>query len=468
MRQPAHPRPAPPAGASPWDRALAGRFVRLDGVRGAAILAVMLYHLCRYPLARTPLEQGFTTVVSMGWTGVDLFFVLSGFLITGILLRHRESGRYFRTFYARRAIRILPLYYVVLVLYLYGLPWLTGQGDAFWVPGAERETAWYWLFLSNLWFAFTGSYQHHFLEITWSLAIEEQFYLLWPLVVWGLGRRRLVPVCVGIVVAALVLRVALLLNGPPNPIFIYTFTPCRLDELAAGAFLAAVATDDRAIARVARLARPLAWGCLVAYAVAVAWLRLSLGPAELAGLAPAVAAQKAALAWTGAPLIQSLGFTLLAVGWAALLARVMVAPPGGGVVWLLESRALLTLGKYSYALYLLHVLGGELGRAFFDPDAWRGSFFVAQVGYWAAAIGCSLVLALGTWHALEQPFQRLRRFLPYGDEGAPAPDAGPRRAAGAPGEAGEPAGRGDEAGGTARLQGPEPRGGGLGERRDPS
>jgi peptidoglycan/LPS O-acetylase OafA/YrhL len=400
--------------ASSWYAALDQRPLRLDGLRGVAILLVMLYHLLRYPLARTPLDHAVTSVFAMGWSGVDLFFVLSGFLITSILLRSKGSARYFRTFYARRAIRILPLYYAVLVLYLVIFPRLTPQAEGFWIGGADRETLWYWLFLSNLHQAFTGNWQHHFLEVTWSLAIEEQFYLVWPWLVAWTSRRRLIQVCAAILVAGLALRAAIVLAGTPNPIFLYAFTPCRLDTLAVGALVAALGASEAGIAWLSRWARPAlfgAGGLFVAFVIAV---RLHVEAfVDTGGLPAELVAQQQALAFTATPFMQTLGFTLIALAFAGLLVRTLGAAPGS--VWrrALESRLLVSLGKYSYGLYLLHGLGAELGHHLFFPDRYPGGFLVAQAGYWIAAIGCSWLLALASWHLLEAPFQRLRRHLPY-------------------------------------------------------
>jgi peptidoglycan/LPS O-acetylase OafA/YrhL len=376
----------PPAAASSWNRALDGHAPCLDGLRGIAILLVLFYHLCHYGLAKTPAARAFATLVVMGWSGVDLFFVLSGFLITSILLRQRDSSSYFRTFYARRVIRIFPLYYAVLVLFLWILPAITAQAEGFWMAGADRETVWYWLFLSNLHAAFTGNYQHYFLEITWSLAIEEQFYLVWPLLVYVTSRQQLSWICSGILIGALALRVAIACYGTPNSIFLYTFTPCRLDELAAGALIAAVAVDEASIARLARWSRPALWGGTLGYVAAVIWLG----------------------SW-----LQIVAFTLLAAAFGGLVVRAMIAKRGALLPRVLESAVLRSFGKYSFGLYLLHMLGGEIARAFFDPELYKGSFFVAQFVYWVAAIGCTYLLALGSWYGLEVHAHRLRRFFPY-------------------------------------------------------
>ena len=167
----------------------AARNPRLDGVRGLAILPVMLYHLTFFGAATGAAGEAITFLPSLGWTSVDLFFVLSGFLITGILRRTRGSGHYFRNFYARRALRIFPLYYAVLVFFFVIAPHVRSFGDPakFWVAGADQQTLWYWLYLQNLHVAWTGQFDHHFLGIVWTLCIEEQFYLVWPMLLLGIA-----------------------------------------------------------------------------------------------------------------------------------------------------------------------------------------------------------------------------------------------------------------------------------------
>jgi len=387
-------------GASSWYRALEGHTPRLDGLRGIAILLVLFYHLCHYDLAKTPAAQAFAVLVDVGWSGVDLFFVLSGFLITSILLRQRESSSYFRTFYARRVIRIFPLYYAALVLFLWVFPAILQQPEGYWMEGSDRQTIWYWVFLSNVHNAFTGNYQHHFLEITWSLAIEEQFYLAWPLLVYLTSRRQLIRICWGIIVGALALRLAIAGYWRPNFIFLYTFTPCRLDELAAGGLIAALAVDEAGIAKLARWSRPALWGGVLACIPTLPFLG-----SQMQVVIPAV------------PFLgywmQVVSFSLLAAVFAGLLVRAMIAPQGALLSRIVESGVLRSFGKYSFALYLLHMLGGEIARAIFDPERYHGSFFAAQFLSWAWAISLSYLLALLSWYLLELPFHRLRRFFPY-------------------------------------------------------
>src|SRR6186997_1549382 len=180
----------------------AGFIPALDGLRGIAIVLVMLHHFT-YLRPTSGIDALIGNVLFFGWTGVDLFFVLSGFLITGILLDTRNSRRYFTTFYARRTLRIFPLYYLILFIALVVLPKfpavdrvLIGQDELIDLPPQWP----YWLYLTNFSIADRG-WVHGWVDVGWSLAIEEQFYLVWPLVIWLCPPRLVALLCAAILVA---------------------------------------------------------------------------------------------------------------------------------------------------------------------------------------------------------------------------------------------------------------------------
>ncbi len=198
------------------------RHPALDGLRALAVITVMLFHFVPGLLPYRIME--------LGWAGVDLFFVLSGFLITGILLDTRGHKYHYRTFIIRRALRILPLSYGVLAI-VFLTATLTDHPDLRITAGHQF---WFWTYTQNLWFAFEGwpkdlGLLNHF----WSLAVEEQFYLLWPLVVAGISPKRLHFV----LLPALALGPVLRYLFPEMP-FAFTFTLSRLDGLLTGALLA--------------------------------------------------------------------------------------------------------------------------------------------------------------------------------------------------------------------------------------
>jgi peptidoglycan/LPS O-acetylase OafA/YrhL len=201
---------------------------QLDVLRGIAVLTVMGYH----GLYLAP-HLHLNLILGTGYVGVDLFFVLSGFLITGILIRTRDSDSYFRNFYARRALRIWPLYYALLLFTFAVLPLIHPPSTAA-IFAKSHPWESYPFFLQNL---MVNGQSFGTLTATWSLAIEEQFYLLWPLVIF-LAPPRLLKL---IATAALFLSIAMRWSvqyGLIPPVIIYTNTLTRLDGLALGALLA--------------------------------------------------------------------------------------------------------------------------------------------------------------------------------------------------------------------------------------
>ena len=155
----------------------------LDGVRGLAILMVLLYHFRHgYPPMLRELDK---KILGLGWSGVDLFFVLSGFLISGILLDTMEARNYYWSFYGRRILRIFPLYLIAVFGYFQVLVPLAAHFRHPTLSGASREI-WFWLHASN--FPAAEAYKEKFLPHFWSLSVEEQFYLMWPLLIRQIRR----------------------------------------------------------------------------------------------------------------------------------------------------------------------------------------------------------------------------------------------------------------------------------------
>jgi peptidoglycan/LPS O-acetylase OafA/YrhL len=236
---------------------LGGHVPALDGLRGLAILLVLMNNL--YPGYPDRYADRIVYLFSnTGWSGVDLFFVLSGFLITGILYDSRGTRHYFKTFYARRFLRIFPLAYLYLALIF-----LVVARVAPLTPHEARDLAssewWYWAYLANWKIAFHGIGSQLEPTMFWSLAVEEQFYLLWPLVVALLDRRRLVALCIGMIVAALALRIGWHIIDPGKQAreALYVLTPARMDGLAMGALLAIGLRNESAAARIQRWSKPL-------------------------------------------------------------------------------------------------------------------------------------------------------------------------------------------------------------------
>jgi peptidoglycan/LPS O-acetylase OafA/YrhL len=368
----------------------------LDALRGVAVLLV-LAHNFNLVVVTGHLSAGFDAVMNIGWVGVQLFFVLSGFLITGILLDTARANNYYRAFFARRTLRIFPLYYAVLAFGFVVLPLLTKVP-----PGHGSHQGWLWAYLTN-WVEPFGRGEPAFPHF-WSLGVEEQFYLLWPVVVHRMSARGVVRLSGALLVVVPVVRV--LCRSAWGTEAAYTFTICRIDALAIGAMLAAALRDP-------------VWGATLTQWVArtvakVRWPRLLL----LAAFAVLVVVTRG-LPRAGV-LSQSFGYSALAVvcvGWIVVEVftwstqnNAKTSAPARGVL----ARGLRSIGKYSYAIYVFHAplhlfvglpLVVRLSHGHAPPLA-------LAIGYAVAAMAATFLMAVVSFRVLEQPFLRLKdRFV---------------------------------------------------------
>ncbi|RPH56400.1 acyltransferase [bacterium] len=372
----------------------APRLPVLDGLRGVAILLVLVLHFTMY--GGTPGVAGIDGFVHRfalaGWIGVDLFFVLSGFLITGILWDAKGGERYFRNFYARRLLRIFPLYYGALVVFLVLLPllWPAHAGLA----RLRGEGVWYWTYLVNFQIAREGWPDFGALGHFWSLAVEEQFYLLWPVAVFLLRRRPLMALCAGAGGMAVGVRLALHLADREPAAFV--LLPARVDALAAGALLALAVRGPGGLPAALRWAKPAAVASLAGLAAIFIWKRGL--PAE----DPAVAVA---------------GYSLLAVLFAGVLTLALAAAPEGRAGRWLAAPGLAFFGRYSYGLYVLHH-----PLLFLKPEWLSYGSLPEWLLFVAAGTGVTVVLALLSWNLWEKPFLDLKDRFPYAS--APREDRG--------------------------------------------
>jgi peptidoglycan/LPS O-acetylase OafA/YrhL len=361
----------------------------LDGVRGVAILAVLALHALDGAPHAGLVDGLVGRVGSAGWMGVDLFFVLSGFLITGILLEQRGKAGYFRTFYARRVLRIVPVYVAFLGFSLYVAPVVGASTEAAAVA-LRHWQAWYWTYLANVMLllhpaAHTAYAPTHL----WSLAIEEQFYLCWPLAVWLLSPRAIAKVALACIVGAELARIAVVMFGARGEVN-YLLLPTRMDTLAVGAFLACAVRDPRILETVRKCQVPVALGAVMLLGVTV-YLTHGIDPYQ--------------------PLPQ-----LYALPAVAALSGVLVlaaTQPGTVFAW----APLRFLGRVSYGMYLWHVLVLSTLLAhtrWLAPRLVGGSYLVSDLASVAVLLTATVAVALVSWHLIEQPFLRLKRYVPYG------------------------------------------------------
>jgi peptidoglycan/LPS O-acetylase OafA/YrhL len=381
-------------GGSSVERAGEGeRVAALDGVRGIAIFMVLVFHF-RLAAAIGPriwIDELALKASIAGWAGVDLFFVLSGFLITGILLDAKASGeRYFRNFYSRRILRIFPAYYLFLGAVLIALPLAGLIGEAA-REGLWGESPWYAAYLANVQLPMEGrsgaevSYAGHL----WSLAVEEQFYLVWPALVLLLDRRNLLAVCIGFIVGAPLVRIALAQQGVDST-WGYMLTPARMDALAIGGFIAVAARGSWDLRSWLRWLWPVAVVAVVVLIV-LATSRQFLSPYDL---------------W-----VQRVGFTAVAVLFGVVLLTAITAEPGSLVHRALTVGPLMSLGRYSYALVLArHFNAAE------DVPLLFGSSLPATLVFSLVAGAISLVLAWASYHLWEKHFLKLKAHFRGGPE----------------------------------------------------
>jgi len=368
----------------------------VDGLRGIAILLVLWYHapflfrqLPEFSAQQSPWGMlGLFWRMSLGgWIGVDLFFVISGFLITLILIRVEEEAGSLLAFWGRRALRILPL----ALLYLVALFVLVRLGDPLNLLPRFDAWPWYAFYLGNIHIAIYG-WQPTAIMLLWSLAIEEQFYLIWPFLVRMCNARHVLLWSMGFIVTAPFIR-ALTLWWADYPAT-YVFTFCRLDALAAGAVVAVLYSSEDWQEQMVTACKKLA---IPALAVIIITLLVPFSPS---------------LPQTRPWLFSILGYSLLAASFAILLAASLGTQ--GPIKVLLTSRILTFLGKRCYGLYLWHVLAS--GLAIVALQQWRIGFY-AHVLIWLAIL---LMMVSGSWLLFEEPVLRLKRFLPYTERKSPA------------------------------------------------
>ncbi|MEO8017825.1 MAG: acyltransferase [Pseudomonadota bacterium] len=357
----------------------------LDGLRAIAILLVIPHNADIFSNSAAWLWP-VALLAHAGWIGVQLFFVLSGFLITRNLLAARGNDHYLRSFYVRRALRIFPLYFLTLFVGLVLLPRFIEFS-----PGAlssHQNQIWLWTFLSN----WAQPYGHEVSGFShfWSLAVEEQFYLVWPFVVLMAAGTRLFWICLLVALLALLSRVVMMQAGA-RPEMLYMFTNCRMDALALGAAAAVVSLSAPAMAWLAGHVRWLMFGIVAVMLVA------AIGTHTFAVYDPRTLL---------------LGHSLLAAAFALLMPCVMLELPGGFrfLQRALEMPWMRQIGRYSFAMYVLHMpILLVFGRAIRDGVAVTGS--AAPLVYTLIVVLLSFLAGLLSYHLLEKHFLRLKSVL---------------------------------------------------------
>jgi peptidoglycan/LPS O-acetylase OafA/YrhL len=366
--------PAPPAELP------RGHIPALDAIRGLAIVIVTLYRFGGGGEGPARAIEH-SALIDLGQRGVDLFFVLSGFLITGILFDAKGREHYFRNFYVRRALRIFPLYYGALAGALFMLPALATHTAADFQPAIDDQ-AWLWLYGANVLQAIRGAWCLGPLNHFWSLAIEEHFYLLWPTVIYCTSRQTAMRLCGLLFISSVAARAAWLVAGG-NDVAAEALTPLRMDGLVLGGWIALAARSPGGLGRLAALAKPAL--CLL---LPVALLA-DLTGRRMLGLPDA--------AWAGA--------------CGALLILVVAATRQSPLAHIGSSGVLQFFGKYSYAMYVFQLPLIYLVAPLFTADALANSLgnpLLGQAAYAAILFAITTLAALASWQLFEKRLLELK------------------------------------------------------------
>lgn len=357
--------------------------LELDGVRGMAIVAVTLYRFSKeLDEAASPALAMAKGLLSVGGRGVDLFFVLSGFLITGILLKTKSKSGFFRNFIARRALRIFPLYFATLLVCLFIFPTLLST-KIFDLP---RSNQFYlWTYTSNFLMARENSWCFGPLDHFWSLAVEEHFYLLWPVAVYFLSLRALLSLSVAIAIGVGVIRSFLSIRPEWN-VAVDVLTVFRCDALCMGAILAVIMAQRIHVDRMVWFAKR----CLPFLLIAT--------------LVFAVTGKR----WMTLP------HTIVPALMAVVLGLIVTGKKSDYLSRPLRNPILCWFGKYSYGMYVV-----QLPLLTLLPL----SIFVSAVGletmnsvmtsmaYLVTMVALTCAIAYVSFHQFETRFLNLKRFF---------------------------------------------------------
>jgi peptidoglycan/LPS O-acetylase OafA/YrhL len=342
----------------------------LDGVRAIAALLVMFFHFFNSVTTSNALLLLLKKLAFFGQTGVSLFFVLSGFLITRILVQTKTDTHYFSNFYIRRSLRIFPLYYFYLILVFFLVPILESSSIA---PFGNQ--IYHWLYLQDFAITFGWDYQGplHF----WSLAVEEHFYLFFPLLIFYLNENQILRAIYVLICISIAVRFCLVYFNYET--FYFTFS--RMDELALGALLAMLERQGKLTYENNR--KFVYLFVLTAIPTVLIWTVFS-------GKAVAV--------------LQVFKYTLVSVSYFCVIGYVITIKDSHLVKHILKMRPLLFTGKISYGLYVYH----GLCFVYFDRLFPTAGFLVKFLGNFALAY----LVSSASYYFFEAPFLNLKsKFL---------------------------------------------------------
>jgi peptidoglycan/LPS O-acetylase OafA/YrhL len=357
----------------------------LNGIRAIAILLVIIWHYFNCQVSWNLLEGNMKYVTYLTfwtWSGVDLFFVLSGFLIGRILLFNKQSNNYFKTFYLRRFFRIFPAYYLVLLVFLIFL--LTGWDNSFpWLTQHPYPLYSYALYIQNFWMAISGL-GPHWLGVTWSLAIEEQFYLVLPFVIFFLNKKYIPAFLIVCIVLAPFCRALI------NDFGSYVLLPARMDSLLIGVLIAHYYLKG-SIQRIFRnRQRSLILVMLVLFLLLFV-IAIRKGGETIGG---------------------TFIHSILAMLYAAFLILVLTLKADSKLTRILSNYAMSFFARISYMIYLTHqVFSGLLHERILNQSPQINNFTDAGVSMLALAATITFSALSYSW--FEKPILALGKYYKY-------------------------------------------------------
>ncbi len=365
----------------------------LDGLRALAISWVMFGHVSS-SLEWEPesaIDKGLTLLANMGWVGVQLFFVISGFLITKILLESKGASNQLKNFYIRRSLRIFPIYYLTLAFFFILLPLLNSSPE--WMASPLEHQTWFWLYMHN-WirpFLDDSGFGH-----MWSLAIEEQYYLLWPLLVIALSPKRLMQVCLALIISAPMFRFWFFYEFPEvwggietGASAAYDFTVSRWDAIALGSLLALAIKEPQLYETLKKYNLHALAGILLIIGLQIVLLHHFVSVSGGISLFNQTTA--------------ALGFFFLVL--------FIVSKQTSYTTKFFEFSLFKLVGKYSYAMYLFHLPIMIVWNNYwqFNIADYQGVKLPLLVAFnYACVFSITFIFAAISWHAFEYPILKLK------------------------------------------------------------
>lgn len=360
-------------------------FQNIDALRGVAIILVLIVH--------STLNSGiyakyFNMFASFGSFGVDLFFVISGFLITTILLNSKESPNYFKNFYARRMLRIFPLYYGFIVLYLFILPLVIQDSSLEYIQHLREHQLYYWFYIPNILFSLHPE-KIHFFHL-WSLAVEEQYYIIWPVIVFFFNPKSLIKLLLIVIPLSFFLRCFFVFKGY-NQFFIWSFTPIRLEAIAIGSLVAIIYVHKASF--VHKVLVHINNLIIIFSTIIILALLYNKG-----------------LYWN-TPSVQTLGILFIDIFFGLLVLKIISMPDFKESFF---KSLFQTFGKYCYAIYMLH-------EVFLHRIADKVKLLDIGFGTYDSYIKIVIILiitsvfscgvAFVSWNVYEKHFLKLKQYF---------------------------------------------------------